>query len=321
MRKVMIAGLVIAAWWWWRGGDPPDAGAPRIQAAVLPDGFAVLLDRRIRELDRDAAVHHELPLQLATEVRLVGTRAGTTVGWQDGKQIKLATLDDDGRPTEISTWGKRAVRLCEGAASNDQRFAVGWFESDGGVWIVHGPTARLASAGALADLEVDPAAKVTWCGVASAAQDLALTWRAGQKTYLNFCGPKACSSYVAKVPLPADDTFLGFGCVRDSCLYASRDRRGDVALRRVTEAGRGLVVALATAAPDTAVSVVGAGPRSFAIAYVTRERRVAVELRGIDGAVTRSWQFDDEREAPALRWAGDRLLIAFASARLAVVRP
>ena len=315
MRKVMLLGLVVGLWWMWRGDG--ETVAPRVQAGVLRNGFTVLVDRRIHELDQDARTEHQMSLQLADEVRFVGTSAGSTVGWTDGKKLKLAALDDRGNPDEPSTWGKKVTQLCEGAASNEHRFGIGWLESDGRVWIVHGPM-RSTELATSEELELETV-KTTWCGVVSAGQDLALVWRDGKKLSLNFCTPKACSSYVTKVPVPAEEPLVGFGCVRDACLFASRDRSQTV-LRRVFETGRSLKLVLTAAADDTRVEIVGAGGRIFALAYLDRDHRVAVELRDTDGSLKQSWSFD-ERDVPALRWDGSRLLVAFASEKFSALQP
>src|SRR5690242_16160871 len=97
MRKrwVAVVGLV-GIWWWQRSGDEP-AHLHRPQAAVLGDGFALLADGRVVEVDRAGNKQHEMPLRLARdEVRFVGTRAGSAVGYLDGKKFKLAVLDSDG---------------------------------------------------------------------------------------------------------------------------------------------------------------------------------------------------------------------------------
>lgn len=304
----MIGGVIlIAGWWWMSEGSDESASTPRVQAAVLPNGFAVLADRRLRELDRDNALQHEITLKHAAEVRLVGTRAGTGIGWRDGKKIKFALVDNEGNPEEVSTWGKRVTQLCDGAASNEHRFGIGWLESDGRVWFVHGPMGRTVDAS-----DIEPTlAKVTWCGIASAEQDVALVWREGQKYGLNFCSEKQCSAYVAKVPLAKGDTLSGFGCVRDSCLFSTHDSSKKWRLYRVPESGRTLVVPLPDAAPDSRVDVVGVGARAFAVGYVATDGRATVRRVATDGSFTDVWHFDDQRETPAIRWAGNRLFVAF----------
>ena len=101
--------------------------------------------------------------------------------------------------------------------------------------------------------------------------------------------------------MPAEEErLLGFGCVHDACMFASR-ANSQTLLRRVFETGRSIKLALTAAADDTRVEIVGTGARVFAVAYGDREHRVAVELRDIDGGVKQRWSFD-EREVPALRW-------------------
>jgi hypothetical protein len=312
MSKRMIAGLVLVVGiWWLRRGDNDAHVAARVQAAVLPDGFAVLVDgKQVRELDRDGTTQHQMLLRLDAEVRLVGSRAGSAVGWRDGKRVKLAVLDSDGNADEPTAFGKKATQLCDGAASNEHRFGVGWLESDGRVWFVHGPNGGAAG---IELMETASTANVTWCGIASAEQNVTLIWREGAKTYMNFCGTKQCSSLVAKVPVDSKDTLLGYGCVRDACLFATRDRAGATRLHRVTEKGRAIVKPLDNAAADTSISIVGAGTRAFAIAYIATNGLATVERVAVDGTFTDVWHFGNERQAPALAWAADKLLVAFAS--------
>src|SRR5687768_3197492 len=223
MRKRWFLALAVVGGMWWMRGDEPARAPDRVQVGVLKNGFTVLANRQILEVDRSGAKQHAMRLQLDGDVRVVGTRAGTAVAWQDGKKIKLATLDSDGKPDEVSTWGKKATRLCDGAASNEHRFGVGWLEADGRVWFVHGPLAQAAFAAPVAT-------KATWCGIASAEHNLALVMRDGSKYLLNFCSRKECSGLVAKVPIDPSATLLDFGCVRDSCLFATRDKEGTTRL-------------------------------------------------------------------------------------------
>jgi hypothetical protein len=322
MRKRTIGvAVVIGGLWWMRGGGDEAPVAPRLQAAVLPGGFAVLADRSVRELDRDAAIQHEMTLRLDAEVRFVGTRGGSAVGWKDGKKLKFALLDNDGKPDEVTSWGKKLTQLCDGAATNEHRFAVGWLESDGRLWFVHGPLGRTAEVESIAVMDVEiETAKVNWCGIASAEQDVALVWREGAKYSMNFCTPKQCSAYVAKVPLAKEDTLAGFGCVLQSCLFATRDASRSMKLHRVAETGRPLVIQLPDAASES-VSIAGAGSRAFAIAYLAKDGSANVERVTVDGKITHVRRFEDQREVPALRWAGDKLLVAFATDTHAIAMP
>lgn len=287
----------------------PDAAARTHQAAVLADGLALLDDapgaRRLLELD-EGGVRREVALGLRAEARLVGTRVGAALAWQEGKRLRLALVDDEGALPEPSTWGRSVQRLCEGAASNDQRFGVGWLEADGNVWMVHGPSGPQALAAAA---ELGPEApRAEWCGIASAADRIALLWRA-KRYYVNFCDTRECAPLVTQLPLDADDVLLGFGCLRDRCLLAARDRRGAARLVLTSPRGKVQWSAPLDVAADTAVSIVGAGPRAFAVA--ARGVSGAAALRvDLEGRVARLWH-DLDADVPSLAWSKDQLLIAY----------
>jgi hypothetical protein len=299
MRKAWLLVGVIAVWWWMR-----DAPAPqhRVQAAVVPGGFAMLVGDQVIELDANAKVQRKRTLRQGGDVRLVGTRGGAAIGWRDGKHVKLAVLDADGAPKDVSTWGTNAIALCDGAATNEYRFGVGWLEGDGRVWFVHGPAQReIASASAV---------KPSWCALASAEENIALLWRDGQRLMLNFCTRKECTNLVIKLPIDAKETLLGYGCVRDACLFATRDKHGTTKLYRVDERGRVLVKPLDVATRDTAVEVVGAGRRAFAISYVAKDGQVTIQRVTIDAGLGEVWHFNDTDRAPSLAWRAGKLLVA-----------
>lgn len=305
-----LAGI----WWLRRGGEAPPPDSARVQAGVLGDGFTTLVgprdvhdSRRIVELDRDGKTQEYKALRVDGDVRVVGTREGTAVGWREGRNIKLATLDVDGRPDHVSTWGKKATQLCEGTASNEYRFAVGWLESDGRVWIVHGPLGRLADASTMAT--GPEVVKGEWCGIASAERNVVLLWRDNGRLYMNFCGPKDCGGRVVGLPIERTETLLGFGCIANSCLFATRDKRGATRLLRVTEQGRALAVPLELARADTAFSIVGAGGRAFAISYIAKDGRPTIQRITVDGEITSVWHFEGADEAPTLAWADEKLLV------------
>ena len=313
-----MALAVVGGIWWLRGDEEKRAHPhPRVQIGVLADGFTMLAKKHVIELDREGAKQHEMPLRVDGDVRIVGTRAGTALGWQDGKKLKLATLDTDGKPDEVTTWGKKVVRLCDGAASNEVRFGVGWLESDGRVWFVHGPLARIAGE---VTTSFELPVKADWCGIASAEQNVALLWREGSRLVLNFCGRKECSGLVTKVPIDTKDTLLGYGCVRDSCLFATRDKQGTTKLHRVTEKGRAIVKTLEHAMPDSPVAVVGAGTRAFAIAYVATDGRATIQRFTVDGSFSNVWHFDAVKQAPSLAWADGNLLVALQSGDVYVLK-
>jgi hypothetical protein len=321
MRTRTIVGLVVVAGWWIVRGDDDRAAAPpaRLQAAVIADGFA-LLDgdaRRVVELDRGAVPRHEMRLRLDTEVRLVGTKTRTAVGWQDGRRVKFGDLDGDGNPEDVSTWGTHVTRLCDGAATSEHRFGIGWLESNGVVHVINGPASGSAEAANLAApaAAAAPAANVTWCGVASAEHKVALVWRDGDRWHMSLCAAKRCGLAV-RLPIEKTDTLLGFGCVADGCLFATRDQHGAAVLSRVTERAKIITKPLEPPRADTAVSIVGAGGKAFAVAYAGADGRTTVRRITVDGAFTGVWHFDDAADAPSLAWARGTLLVALTAERM-----
>lgn len=311
MRKRWIAiGLLFGVWW--LRGDEPRARHPHApQAAVLSDGFAVMAAKMMREYDRAGTRTHETAVRLPdANVRFVGTRGGPAIGWLKDKKLALALVDEDGEPRDTATWGKRVKMLCDGQATNEHRFGVGFLEGDGKVWFVHGPVDRL-SADATSILE-PPVTNASWCGVASAEQNIALLFREGARLLMNFCSRKQCDSLVVKVPVDTKDTLLGYGCVQDSCLFATRDKHGTTTLHRVTNKGRAIKRQLEHARPDSPVSIVGAGTRAFAIAYVATDNNAAIQRVAVDGTFTNVWHWNGE-VVPGLAWAAGKLFVAMPS--------
>jgi hypothetical protein len=311
MRKRWVVVLVLLVWWIRRDRDLTPASHPHApQAAVLSDGFGVLADKRIREFDRAGNVTHDMPLRLEHgNVRFVGTSHGAAVGWRDDKRFKLAILDGDGNPREPSVWGRNVKQLCDGAASNEHRFGIAFLEGDGAVWFIHGPMNGFSDGRELVETSVT---NPTWCGIASARESIVLLWRDGQRLLMNFCTRKQCDGLAVRVQIDVKDTLLGYGCVQDSCLFASRDKHGTTKLLRVTNKGRSLVKSLEHARPDTAVSIVGAGSRAFAIAYIANDGNTAIQRVAVDGTFSNVWHWNGA-VVPSLAWAKDKLFVAMPS--------
>jgi hypothetical protein len=80
-------------------------------------------------------------------------------------------------------------------------------------------------------------------------------------------------------------------------------------LHRVTEKGRAIAKALEHARPDSPVSIVGAGDRAFAIAYVSTDNNATIQRVAVDGTFTNVWHFDGE-PAPSLAWSNGKLFVA-----------
>jgi len=293
----------------WHATDRGAAGAA-LQVGVLRDGFVVShpadAGRRVIELDPQGAERRVMTVQHAGDQRVVGTGAGTAVAWQQDRKVRLVRVEDD---RDLGTWGKSVRQLCDGVASNRERFAVGWLESDDSVWIVHGPVATATPA------ETEEITTATgelvrsdWCGVASAEQNVGLFWRTADRLRFVLCGKRKCSGLGASVRLERRLPVLGIGCLSNVCLIAVRDDTGTAQLALLTESGRTKwVKPLDT--PSQAISIVGVGNRRFAIGYAAKAGAEVVQIDR-DGAIASLWRDAASTGSPALAWSSDRLLIA-----------
>jgi hypothetical protein len=328
MNAWSIAWLAaIAGIWWMCTREDTAASATEsgdLQAGVLPGGFVFTMGGsdigyRVAELDRDGDELRALPVHLKRDARVVGTRDGSAIGWLEGKRLKFAVLDKDGGHGDASTWGKNVRQLCEGAASNQHRFGIGFLESDGRVWFVHGPVAHndTFEAPVVAEAEL---ARASWCRVASAEDNIALLWRDGSRLLMNFCSRTNCSSTVTRVPIERSEHILGFGCVRDSCLIAARGKRGVTRLLHLTERGQLTVTSLDSDPEiERPVHVVGVGARGFAISYFAEDGWTKISRVETDGARTVLLRHPTI-SPPIIAWADDKLLVGFSSGETAVLR-
>ncbi len=315
-RTFVVAGVVVLLAWRACRSDPSPTAKTidaHLQTAVVDGGFAFrMFPSLVIEVDRDNRRGSPTSVRLPSDgFRVVGLGPHLGIGWQSGKRVHVGELAPDGTIANTTTWGRSVRQLCEGAASNEHRFGIGWLESNGRVWMVHGNTQARAEVaatfGATGDIE---AQRVTWCAIASAEDRIALLWRDGRNAQMNFCNRRGCSELVTSVRIDAKSTLLGVGCVRDACLFATRDPAGKVTLRRVTERGKILVKSLDHVDEGSDVAVVGVGPRGFAIAYVGVDRALTVRRVGLDGALSNLWHGEGESMALSLAWAHDKLLVA-----------
>ncbi|NVB84021.1 MAG: hypothetical protein HOV81_36940 [Kofleriaceae bacterium] len=304
MRRWLLVSALVCAWLWWRGGDHTSHDAEQ-QAAVLPDGFALLDGHRVVEVDRQGKQRKEHALTHDDELRLVGTAGGPVAGWVESKKLKLVHVATG----KDSVWGKSARMLCQGTATNDERFAVGWLEADDTVWFVHGDTQRRSSelAAVGEPLSIATTDRKGWCGIASAKDLIALFWRDRDRLFIATCTRKKCSGLPASVALGREETLLGFGCVRDACLLAARDRSKPARLLYVTESGATKwTKPLATNVAE--VSIVGAGDRAFAVGFVGEAGSEVVRVDRT-GNIAPVWKGPSAKHAPALAWSRDQLLV------------
>jgi len=323
-HKRLAACALIGLWWWWPSSPPPPPAASRPQAAVLADGFAAIDSaNRVVELDADGARRHELTVRGIVNPRIVGFGSGLGVVWRDGKRMAAADVDPDGNVGEPSRFGKTVQMMCTGTASNAHRFAVGWTELDGAVWIVFGPTSSrgaLSGPGERDDLGPEleahavseaPAfggelARPTFCAVASADQKVALLWNDGNKVSMVLCDKK-CSSISTPIGLPKGRELLGVGCLRDACVIATRNGGATEATWVSMKGKPQWTKPLRDASPDTRVELVGTGTQ-IAIAYATAGEPVVVAASR-SGELAPIWQGAADG-VPSIQWAAGRLVIA-----------
>jgi hypothetical protein len=312
MRWLLVLAS-LCAWLWWRGGDHTTVDVES-QAAVLADGFALHDGHRVVEVDRRGKQRKAHPLSHDDELRLLGTPSGPVAAWLESRKLRLVHV-----PTgKDQVWGKSARMLCEGTATNDERFAVGWLEADDTIWYVHGDMQRRSSDTAQIGepLSIASTDRKGWCGIASAKDLIALFWRDRDRLFITTCTRKKCSGLPASVTLGRQETLLGFGCVRDACLLAARDRSKEPRLVYVTESGAAKWTRpLATSVHE--VSIIGAGDRAFAVGFVGANGTevVRVDRSGNLGPV---WKGPSGKHAPALAWSRDQLLVGH-DGELAVV--
>lgn len=314
MRRLLLVVALLGTWWWWRGDDRARDGE-EVQAAVLKDGFAVRVGQRVLDLDRRGKQRKQYRLDHEGDARIVGPSAGPAAVWIDSKKVRLVKLSTG---KSLAVFGKSARMLCEGVATNDERFAAGWLEADDSIWFVHGDTRvkrtnELGEPEALGEdelvaMQVDTTAdRKNWCGIASAGDLIALLWRDRDRLLIQTCSRKKCAGLAGSVSFDRKDTLLGFGCLHNACLLAARDKTGKTRLQLVTESGS----TKWTKPLDTnqlVVSIVGAGKDAFAVGYATASGTAAVRVDR-KGAITPVWQGPAASGVPALAWSRDQLLV------------
>lgn len=287
------------------------------QAAVLADGFALHDGHRVVEVDRQGKQRKQHTLSHDDELRMIGTPRGPVAGWLESKKLKLVEVGTG----KDSIWGKSARMLCDGSATNDERFAVGWLEADDTIWYVHGDMQRRS--GEIAQvgepLSIASTDRKGWCGIASAKDLIALFWRDRDRLFIATCTRKKCSGLPASVALGRQETLLGFGCVRDACLLAARDRNKEPRLFYVTESGATKwTKPLATNVHE--VSIVGAGDRAFAVGFVGASGTEVVRVER-SGNMVPVWKGPSGKHAPALAWSRDQLFVGHGGVPAVVALP
>jgi len=304
MRKLLVVVAVAIAWLWWTRHPPAaELGVP--QAMVLNDGFGIVdgpdTGRVFLQLDRNGSQRSRVELpKLAPDIRVVGARSGPLAVWIDRGKIALQSIQPDGTLGAREEFGKKVAMLCEGVATNDYRFGVSWMENDGRIWVVHGPVTDAAASN---DEDTD-VPKPTWCGVASADEDIALLWADGKKIKQNNCDRRSCRNTVAKIAIDPKQ-LVGFGCVFEGCLFATRDGKVTSFSDRGTKQW---TRDLPDVRAGERVSIIG-GKRRFAVGYHTTTGAAVVRF-DLSGKATAVWT-DNADQAPVLALSRDRLAISY----------
>ncbi|MDB4961160.1 MAG: hypothetical protein JWP01_1159 [Myxococcales bacterium] len=311
--RLLAIGLCVLAIAWWRRDDAPPTSVGPLYTAVLRDGFAIMEaagDRHVLELDREGARRRRSAIPVITDARVVGTRTGAAVGFLDEGRVKLGRVTDDGTLGGITAWGHKVDRLCDGAASNDLRFAIGWLERNGKLSYVHGPvTAELATT------EVATTEHTTratgWCAITSAGEDIAVFWREGTRLFMQTCSTRTCSMLV-RIPLNPKQALVAQGCSSEGCLLAFRNETGKPQLGWMTLAGKPLwSKPLPQATSRTAFSITAIGARAMAVGFVSSEGATVLRVSNT-GAMERAWADPASTEQPSVAWASGQLLVAIA---------
>jgi hypothetical protein len=320
MRARSLAGLSLLAIvvWWWSGDDPAPRhhGETAPQVAVLHDGFVVMRGDghgtlRLSELGHDGTPRRELEVASpGDELRVVGTRSGAGVAWRDPakKQLRVGIVDRNGRLRDTFT-GDGAATLCDGLASNDHRFAVGWLNEKGGMWFVTGPTQP-----AIADVEVT--APVSWCAITGAGDGVGILLRERNALRINLCRKGKCPMLETVGRPIAERPILAFGCIATHCVVVTRGSAGRAEATMLTR--RGGVTWTRPLPGDVdgdVVTAIGAGDDHFVIAYGVSDRdghRAEVIAIDSKGDLSTIWRSPAARSTviPAIAWSRGQLAIA-----------
>ncbi len=319
-RHPLVAlGAAAGLWWLWPDGSAAPRSAPAApapahpQAAVLADGFAAIDARgRIAVLDDEAERRRQIALTGAPAGgRVVGLAGHVGLVWRDGKRVAVAAVDDDGSLEGTARFRKRVASMCEGVATNEHAFGAAWFEADGSVWFVHGPTsprgatAVAAAAAVTAEAALAVPAKADFCAIASAGDRIALLFTEGSRTTLALCG-RQCTP--RRLELPKKSAVLGLGCTRGGCAIATRGAGGAAHVTWVTPQGKARWTRpLPHASPDTRVALAGTGA-AIAVAYATANEPVVV-IASAGGELATAWQGASD-DLPSIVHSAGRLLVA-----------
>ncbi|MCX5741646.1 MAG: hypothetical protein NT062_04000 [Proteobacteria bacterium] len=309
--KQWFAAVVLLAVGLARAGDPGAAvDAPDVpQAAVLAGGFAIIDGtdgaREVFAYDRGGNPKGRTRFALPETSRVVGLARRTGLVWLTGGKIHVATVEPDGGLSRASTFGTRPTLLCAGAASSTARFAVGWLEHDGGMWIVQGDGPGAAILASEPGTILTSTERASWCTVTPAGDDVALLWRVGDRLFHTTCD-RRCGR-VTTLTLPLRDLRIAdVGCVDGACAVVTGNDRTTIGwyTRAGTQRWR---VDLPDATPTAHAALVGARQHVL-VAYETATG-LAIARAGANGGLVELWR--GRGTLPTLAWANGSLLLGY----------
>ncbi|HEY4055235.1 MAG TPA: hypothetical protein VGM39_01460 [Kofleriaceae bacterium] len=274
-KRRWIVGVVgiCLAWHGLRHAEPEKpAKPPVLQIAVLQDGFGIaeaMNDRHLIEVDIDGKRRKRWAIPLVGDMRIVGTRLGSTLAWIDTKNkiLRLGALKEDGKLGRTEAFGRDAAQLCNGAASTSTGFAIMWRATNGGFWFLRGSPEGRSEAVALSDAKVseEDAAAPMACAVRPAGDGFALFFRSGRHMDFDICTASGCQNMLARVPVKPGDQIEDLACQATGCAAALSSSSG---VRLVGFDFRGKVRWTTALTPVTGQDVhLAAAPRSYLVSY------------------------------------------------------
>jgi hypothetical protein len=299
-----IAGALVIARCALRDTSETEPAATRfvyLQTAVLRDGFGVLVNvadlNEVIEVERDGTWRNFGWVEKrAFESRVVGTADGAALVWREQERVKIALVRQDGTLGDARAFGTHAVRMCDGVASNDDTWAIGWLERGGGIVAMRGNVSA-------ASQRFEMAKGADWCTLASSGEDITVFWREGERTFAATCTHDGCTK-PARIELGKRDRMFAAACSADGCAIAYESTKTTLAW---IDSSGAFVWKRQLDNISRDVSLANAGTHAVAAGYVDDGEGTAARVTR-DGIMP-VWTAD-ARWPPAVAWSRGQLLIA-----------
>jgi len=292
----------------------PGEVTDRPQASFRPGGFAVIDGpegaREVTELDQGGNRLRSVIAPIPERSRVVGFKDATGLVWTENAKIHVGAITKDGSFVKGDRpFGTKVDLLCDGVASTAKRFAVGWIESTGDYWFVHGPG---PSGKALEAVSVATAThETTWCAMTPAGKQLALVWRMQDLLVHNVCDRRCGMPSKFDLPLAGRDV-LGVGCIDGACAVATGSDDG-AGVGWYTRTGKQRWAKPLPDARRGAKAALHGAAQHVVIAYETTDGGLAIVRMGKSGELNELWR--GRGDAPTLAWEGGSLFLGYRDAR------